>query len=189
MLKWLDFFIIHRERFLLITGKNKDTFRELFFEQLKKKISASYIFDIKREGTFLEFKGTVARHVWNGWNPFNSVTKARFRMTLHGHIPILHVEYNFLEIFVSLLLLALSSFSAFYQGSNGWGIAIILAAALIYVVTRFIAMARMASLAEEIRYKINNPDKEMLSFYETFKDDLEFVNEVFLSSRRVAPAS
>ncbi len=185
MSSFFDFILIHRVTVLLITSKNKETFRALFFEQLKQKIEQSYIHDIKHEGIVMEFNAPIFRHIWNGWNVFNTVTKARFRLVLQGHVPRLKAELNFLELFVTLILLSLTSFTAFYQGSIGWGIAIIVAALLVYIITRFVAMNRVAKLAEDIRQKINNPDAQILSFYELFKDDIEFVNEVFIKRPQV----
>lgn len=163
----------------MFTKRDYKSFANLFMIRLHRKIKTSYIHDIKREGDMISFSAPPARHIWNGWNVFNTISKARFYLDMTGKYPLLHFKLNFLEIFVTAFLISLSSFTAFYQESYWLGGGIIALSWAAYIIARFVTVRRVEKLADKLRYEINNPDKSYPSLAAHLTEDIAFAKQIF----------
>ncbi len=85
-------------------NENIDFFSNLFFENLKKRLTKSYIFHVKHKENELEFQGSIFRFVWNAWDLFNTITKGRIKFLYVKEIPCIKFEIDFTETLVIALL-------------------------------------------------------------------------------------
>ncbi len=176
-----NFILRYKKSVELVTVLNARQFQEEFFKQIDEKLKNSYVKEIHKKDNQIIFKATIGRFSWNAWNIFNPITKGTIKLDIKKEIPVLTYEVCFYEFFVIALLMSLTAIPAYFFELSNYAIGLLLINWLLfYLGSKIITAIRLKSFFEKIRKKVNNPSLKLVSYKELFKEDIDFINEVFI---------
>ncbi|MBN1252443.1 MAG: hypothetical protein JXR51_09230 [Bacteroidales bacterium] len=137
---------------ILINIKTAD-YADKFFKKFDSSLEKGYIFDKNRQGNKLEFKGSIFRFAWNGWNLFNNISNGIIEFQEENEKVFIHHKIYFLEIFTIALIFTIIPVTMF----GGWKLKTIVFFAIwiIYLIGYFVSVFRFNSLISETLINVN----------------------------------
>ena len=79
-------------------------FSNEYFKRVDKSLDEAYVFHRKKEKNKFEFKGSIFRFVWNGWNLFNYISNGKIEFKEENDKRYISHKIYFLEIFTIALI-------------------------------------------------------------------------------------
>ncbi len=176
-----DYFNRHKKTIEIVTQINAVKFQKEFFLRVKEKLKDSYVTEIHQQNDEIFFRAPIGRFSWNAWNIFNPITKGSIQLQIKKQIPILTYEVYFYEFFVIALLFSVTSLSAYFLDLGNFAVGILLIVwGLFFFGTKIITALRLQSFFKKMRIQINDPEIIFVPYQELFKDDINFIDEVFI---------
>jgi hypothetical protein len=177
-----DLILKYKKNIDLVTHIKAVDFKNQFLSVVHEDIKKSYIQNVHSSENSVVFKAPIGRFSWNGWNVFNPVSSGKFQIDIKKQIPSVYVELEFKEFFIIAVVMSITAVTPFVLGLYSLGIIFLLLNWLLfYALTKLITAIRIKSLINKIRIKINDKSIRFVSYRSLFKDDIDFVNQVFFN--------
>jgi len=131
-----------------------DDFSKEYFKQIDKRLDKAYIFQRKQEKNKYQFKGSIFRFSWNGWDLFNNISNGEIEFNEKNDKRYISHKIYFLEFFTIALIFTIIPVT---MGGN-WFLKLIVFFAiwLSYFTVYFISVYRFNSLIAKILIDVNS---------------------------------
>jgi len=125
-----------------------------FFSLMNKRLNKSYIFHNEVTGNKLQFKGSIFRYVWNGFDLFNTISRGEVEFTSENDAPFIRHKIVFTEIFIACLLFnIIPLFTLKFEPF--WSLMIFLFIWIVYTAAYLLTIYRFNSYITETLIKVN----------------------------------
>lgn len=144
----------HGRKDQIVINIQLEDFASEYFKLMIKRFSKSFIFHDMPEQNKLQFKGSIFRYVWNGFDLFNSISTGEVEFTSEGGEPFIRHKINFTEIFiVALLFNIIPLFTLKFEPF--WSLIIFLSIWISYFTAYLVAVYRFNSYIAQTLIEVN----------------------------------
>ena len=147
-------FFHHSRRDEIFINLTINDFSKEYFKRVNKSLDKAYIFHIKQEKNKFEFKGSIFRFVWNGWNLFNYISNGEIEFKENNNKRYISHKIYFLEIFTIALIFTIIPVTM----GGAWPLKLIVFVAiwLVYFIAYLVSVFRFNSFIAEILIDVNS---------------------------------
>ena len=144
----------HSRKDLIVTTVPTDEFAAEYFKLINEKLENSYVFNHQIVGNILNFKGSICRFVWNGWNVFNTISGGEIEINEEDGIPFIRHKIFLTEsLIIALLFNIIPLFTLKYEPM--YSLIIFLAIWFLYTINYLVTIFRFNSYISEMLIKVN----------------------------------
>ncbi len=146
-----------------------DDFASEFIKYVDERLENSYVFHRNIFKRRMDFKGSVFRFIWNGWNVFNTISNGEIEFEDKGESTYINHKIYFTEVFTISFLFSIIPLTM----GGEWPLRTLVFALiwLVYITSYLIGVYRFNSFISEALIHIN-----LISGYEN-KQAEENINE------------
>ncbi len=134
----------YRTKFDIYSTLSPEEFARRLFSSIREDLKESYMHHRFEHRCHYEFSGTNFRFIWNGFNRFNGIKRAKLDVSKNlGEIEV-SAQYEFQEIFFLCMVFSLIPL-CFLWGPNEWRIITLLLIWVVYFANYLISNIRLNS--------------------------------------------